>query len=98
MSKFNVLSDCTVEEFLSGFYVSKQNINTILNSPYKINDSISDLKTLKKGDIIEFDFSKFEKVEFEYYKYKLDIVYEDEFILVVNKPIKMLIHPDGYRS
>src|SRR5690554_1765651 len=98
MSKFNVLKDSTLEEFLSEFYLSKSNINILLNSDYLTNNVKSKSKEFKKGDIIEFDFSIFQKIEFEEYKVKLDIVYEDDYILVVNKPTKMLIHPDGNRN
>lgn len=98
MNKFNVLKDISIEKFLGEFYLSKSNINILLNSRYYINQEESNARELKKGDIIEFDLSLLDKTYFDHYKYKLDIVYEDDYILIVNKPVKMLIHPDGSRN
>lgn len=98
MNKYNILKDTTIDEFLSEFYLSKANIKTLLNSTYYINNQETDSKVLKKGDIIEFDLSILDKTYFENYKVKLDIIYEDDYLLIVNKPVKMLIHPDGNRN
>lgn len=98
MNKYNVLKDISIDKFLGEFYLSKSNINILLNSKYYINQEESSAKELKKGDVIEFDLSLFDKTYVDDYKYKLDIVYEDEYVLVVNKPVKMLIHSDGSRN
>ena len=50
--------------------------------------------TIKPGDIISISFTKevgFENIEPE--NIPLDIVYEDEHILVINKPQGMVVHP-----
>ena len=61
----------------------------------KINDVLSKISTVvKSGDDLVFSILKapaFEKVEPE--DIPLDIVYEDESILVINKPIGMTVHP-----
>jgi 23S rRNA pseudouridine1911/1915/1917 synthase len=56
---------------------------------------------VKTGDKIEIDLEKLEKESFIEYdkkipkaeKVKLDIIYEDDDILVVNKPAGMVVHP-----
>ena len=98
MSKFNVLNDIGLEKFLSEFYLSKSNINILMSSKYYINQEESTNRELKKGDVIEFDLSLLDKSYFDHYKYKLDIIYEDDYILAINKPVKMLVHPDGTRN
>src|SRR5690606_7917528 len=44
---------------------------------------------------VEFELSILDTNDTKPFKAKLDVVYEDDYILVVNKPIKMLTHPDG---
>lgn len=48
---------------------------------------------LKEGDKIEFEIPDIEEVIIEPQDIPLDIVYEDENMLVVNKPSGMLTHP-----
>ena len=48
---------------------------------------------LKENDKIEFELSEDEKIEISPQNIPLDIVYEDENMLVVNKPSGMLTHP-----
>lgn len=47
---------------------------------------------LEIGDEIEFEYQK-EEVEIKKENLPLDIIYEDEEILVINKPQDMLVHP-----
>ena len=56
---------------------------------------------LKLNDIIEFDenkLAKYLKTEDELipWDYKLNIVYEDDDVIIVNKPKQMLSHPTKY--
>lgn len=48
---------------------------------------------LKENDKIEFEFPKDEEIKIEPQNIPLNIVYEDENMLVVNKPSGMLTHP-----
>jgi len=48
---------------------------------------------LKEGDKIEFDIPDVESLAIHPQNIELDIVYEDENMLVVNKPSGMLTHP-----
>lgn len=82
--------------FLDSFHLGKKNINSILNSKnIKINDVIvvDSNYVLKKDDIIEINEPQ--KINMIPYKIHLDILYEDDFIIIVNKPKNILIHTDG---
>ena len=48
---------------------------------------------LHEGDVIEFEPQAVEEVKIEAQNIPLDIIYEDENMLVVNKPSGMLTHP-----
>ena len=48
---------------------------------------------IKKGDIIEFDPPEPKSTEIIPEDIPLDIAYEDEYIIVVNKPQGMVVHP-----
>ena len=67
----------------------------------KVNGKKSDgFYRLNEGDVLElyindefFDNSSY-KYEFKNSSFKLDIVYEDENILIINKPAGLIVHPD----
>ena len=50
-------------------------------------------KKINLNDNIEIEIPKAKKVSLKPYNLKLDIVYEDENLLVVNKPSKISMHP-----
>jgi 23S rRNA pseudouridine1911/1915/1917 synthase len=48
---------------------------------------------LKRGDVISFEFEKEEKLRIKPEKIKLDIIYEDDDIILVNKQPGIVVHP-----
>lgn len=59
-----------------------------------VNGKAADKKTkLKPGDIIEITVPEPESVEAKPQDIPLDIVYEDDSVIVVNKPQGMVVHP-----
>jgi 23S rRNA pseudouridine1911/1915/1917 synthase len=48
---------------------------------------------LKNGDLLEINMSEAPRIDIAAEDIKLDIIYEDEHILAVNKPPFMLVHP-----
>ncbi|MDR1941118.1 MAG: RluA family pseudouridine synthase [Endomicrobium sp.] len=48
---------------------------------------------LKRGDKIEFEFEKEESLGLKPEKIKLDIIYEDDDIIIVNKQPGIVVHP-----
>ena len=85
----------TIQEFFDVYIPSKkiqhlliQNKNILLDgNPVKREDDIVG---------IHLDINVYpEKYNYISNDYKLDVVYEDEFILIVNKPKDILVHSDG---
>jgi 23S rRNA pseudouridine1911/1915/1917 synthase len=68
---------------------------TIELKQVKINSFVekSPSKKLKTNDVIEINLTSKEEIKILPKKIKLDIVYEDQDILVINKPAGMVVHP-----
>lgn len=68
--------------------------NFIKSGNVKINDSIKKPSyILKENDKIDFEIPEEEKLEIKPQNIPIEIVYEDNNMLVVNKPSGMLTHP-----
>ena len=69
--------------------------NLILDKKLKLNNKIviNPSKRIYVGDILELILSKPKEASLKPYKYKLDIIFEDEDIIVLNKPSGIVIHP-----
>ena len=85
-----------IDKYLSSYLdesrtkISKMidNNNILVNNNKTKNSYI-----LKIGDIISIDEDYEEEIEIEPANIPLDIYYEDEYLLVVNKPSGMVVHP-----
>ena len=54
---------------------------------------------LKSGDLIEISFPSPKQTTLIPYDFPLDIVFEDDFVIVVNKPAGLVVHPScGHES
>ncbi len=86
-----------IDNFLSEIFASTSRTqiqNIIKNKQVFINNaSIKPSYSIKENDFIEIEFSQDEKIIIEPENIQLDIKYEDETMLVVNKPKNMLTHP-----
>ena len=69
--------------------------NLILDKKLKINNKIiiNPSKKISSGDSIDFVLAEPKKKSLKPYKYKLDIVYEDNDLIVLNKPAGIVVHP-----
>jgi len=69
--------------------------NLILNENLKINNIIvkNPSKKVSNGDKIIFEIPEPKKVSLKPYDYKLDIIYEDEDLIVINKLSGISMHP-----
>ena len=69
--------------------------NLILDKKLKINNKIilDPAKKLYPGDRINLIIPEPKKSSLKPYKYKLNIVYEDEDLIVLNKPSGIVMHP-----
>lgn len=75
--------------------VSRSKIQSLIkNGGVKLNDEAKKPSyQLKENDKIEFELPQDEEIKIEPQNIPLEIVYEDENMLVVNKPSGMLAHP-----
>ena len=69
--------------------------NLILDQKLKLNNRIivDPSRKVSNGDILELTIPQPKKASLKPYKYKLDIIYEDEDLIVLNKPAGIVMHP-----
>ena len=69
--------------------------NLILEGKLKINNKIlkNPSKRIKPGDILNLTIPEPKKNSLKPYKYKLNIIYEDKDLIVINKPAGIVMHP-----
>ena len=69
--------------------------NLILDKKLKINDKIiiDPSKKIMDGDIIELKIPEPKEATLKPYNYKLNIVYEDADLIILNKPAGIIMHP-----
>lgn len=95
-----------IDNFLVKYFENKYPRNKITNFIEKqgilINNNFQKTSyKLKFNDIIDFDLDKFENfinpsLELVPYEFKLDVVFEDDDVIVINKPKNMLTHPTKF--
>lgn len=96
MEKYNYIipknyNNFKIKDFLKSFYISESKINRIINEKkYSVNDFVTDV--LHTNDILSIDGSVFNETQIETIDMSLDILYEDESLLVINKPKNIIIH------
>ena len=69
--------------------------NLILNKKLKFNNKIlqDPSKKISIGDILELTIPEPKKASLKPFDYKLDIIYEDDDLIVLNKPAGIVMHP-----
>ena len=69
--------------------------NLILDKRLKLNNKITidPSKKISNGDIINLTIPEPKKTSLKPYKYKLDIIYEDNDLFILNKPAGIVMHP-----
>lgn len=91
------VSNQTVKDFLKQFHIAKSSIYKILH--YQLitvnNQIVNEDYKLIHDDVIKINLSMFENNNIKPWNYKINIVYEDEDILILNKPTGLLVHSDG---
>ena len=75
--------------------ISRSNAKTVIERDGAFVNGVKRQKSgfeLKIGDVVEFDVPAPETLEVKAENIPLDIVYEDEYMAVVNKPQGMVVH------
>ncbi|MCD6308021.1 MAG: RluA family pseudouridine synthase [Candidatus Latescibacteria bacterium] len=100
METFTVEDDdagVRLDVFLAGKTgFSRSRLKNIIDGGYAVSPDGSPLKPsyrIEKGDLIRLTVPPREEPSFEPESIPLDIVYEDEYLAVVNKPPGMVVHP-----
>ena len=90
------LANQSILDFLRYFNVSKPKIHLLqqhhlllVNDQYKSFNQF-----LSEGDNVSIDVSEFESIDFYPDDEPIDILYEDDDVLIINKPAGIIIHPD----
>lgn len=76
--------------------ISRSNVKNILETEGAMVNGSLKFKSgfeLKKGDVVEFDVPQPKQLDLSPENIPLDIVYQDEDIIVINKPKGMVVHP-----
>jgi 23S rRNA pseudouridine1911/1915/1917 synthase len=95
---FLAIPGLSLREFLLSFRIAKTYAYKMQTDKLvEVNGEYRDFSyILKPGDVVSIDIESFEIGTIETYDYPLAIIYEDEDILIVNKPQGMLVHSDGH--
>ncbi len=87
-----------VDVFLSKYEkkISRTKIKNLIEKGYLEINYLKVLEPSKKVNIkdkIKLEVPELKKLEIKPYKYKLDIIYEDNDVMVINKPAGLVVHP-----
>ena len=87
-----------VDVFLSKYEkkISRTKIKNLIEKGYlKINNLkvLVPSKKINIKDKIKLEVPELKKLEIKPYKYKLDIIHEDNDVMVINKPAGLVVHP-----
>jgi 23S rRNA pseudouridine1911/1915/1917 synthase len=78
-------------------YPSRSQIrNLITQGKIRVNGNpVKPSYILKNGDVIDLALPENKELKIKAEAIPLDIIYEDEYLVVVNKPADMIVHPAG---
>ena len=83
----------SVKEFLAFFKLSSKKINWIVNEKKYLVNGLT-LKTLKTNDVLLIPKEVFNEKMIEPIYKNIDVLYEDDYLLIVDKPRGIIIHSD----
>lgn len=85
----------SVLDFLNYVSLGKSKIHILFNDKliYLNNKLAKRNDILKEDDILTINYN--ESVNLKPFKYDLDIIYEDDYLLIIDKPPFFLVHDDG---
>lgn len=86
-----------IEEFLNEFHIAKKDqTNMIEQKKILLNRRVVKMDTLmKKGDTLQIKAFEPLMIDFIAEEGPLQVAYEDDFLLIVNKPRGIMVHPDA---
>jgi len=93
-----MLNNIRIDKYLAQtLKYSRSHISKIINEGNLLvnNKKVKSSYTVKKHDTIFITLKKPEKLNLTPQNLNIEIVYQDEFIAVVNKPANMVVHPSA---
>lgn len=70
--------------------------NLIIQDKIRVNNNpVKPSYILKNGDVINLTLPENKELKIKAEAIPIDIIYEDEYLVVVNKPANMIVHPTG---
>ena len=86
----------TIEEFFHDYQLSKKTIHLLKqNKNYFLNNEFVPTSTvLKLNDQLKIKAFDLTGPNFIPNEDPIDVIYEDEFLLIINKPAHLKVHPD----
>ncbi|MFA6843496.1 MAG: RluA family pseudouridine synthase [Bacilli bacterium] len=93
--KYEITEDISVKEYLKNAGLSRNLLKKVkgLDNIYVNGESQKNYYCLKKGDILELEFKEQVRSDIEEWEKPLDIVYEDQYLLIVNKENNISMQP-----
>jgi 23S rRNA pseudouridine1911/1915/1917 synthase len=90
------VADKTLDDFIALFHVGEKKKNRLkLENLVKVNDALVPLSTvLRTGDIVSFDLTPFEKLDFLPDNARIALLHEDDWILIFDKPSGLIVYPE----
>lgn len=94
---YSIKENILIKDYLNKFYLGKSTIYKLfLNKKILVNNLIvKDNYLLKEHDILTIIP---EKLDIKPYDYEIEIVYEDDYLLIINKPYGFLIHDESNKA
>ena len=92
---YKILKDTKVSEYLKSFYLSKSKIYKLFTEDSILvnNEIINKDCCLSKNDTLSIILN--ENIDYIPEDKKIDILYEDDYLLIINKPKSIIIHNDS---
>lgn len=88
----------TLEKFLNDFHLSNKKIKYLIDQGNcYVNGELANSKTiLRTNDYLSIDISNYEHLDYLPEEVEIDILYEDDYLLIINKPSGYIIYPDKH--
>lgn len=88
-----------VVDYLSSFNLGKEKIKYYKQKDKLfINDQVANLNTILNKDDILILRNDEDKLDLKPLEKKINILYEDDYLLIINKPVNIVVHSDGAKN
>ncbi|MBR4496313.1 MAG: RluA family pseudouridine synthase [Acholeplasmatales bacterium] len=96
--KYKIDKKISLRDYLNSYFISKSKIYTLfLEKRIKINGVLAkENSILEENDLLEIDEAQ--EIDYAIDKLSVDVVYEDDYLLIINKPKGIIIHDDDKKK